>query len=172
MIRLEENQKLKVGLKKAEADKASADEDGLEAMAKEDLAKTKIANLEMDKVNYEARLKALVTNQPIGTSERLEIAMDSLVPRITLLFASYDRIQSLSDPTGAYGLLAEVDRGKTTKGKKVQGATGFKELRFKTGIPGDDGRFYYRPKDGKVQVLVSVKEDQDRDIRRLGRLET
>lgn len=93
----------------------------------------------------------------------LNIIFGSLVPSIKFL---RDSVDTLAELDSYEHVLSELYRLAhqlgNVKGEKCERAKQWKELR-----PLSDSRLYYRDRKGKVDVLLSHKHDQERDLKYL-----
>lgn len=96
----------------------------------------------------------------------LNIIFSSLLPSVRLL---RDSVDTLAELDSYQHVLLEFYRlayqPGDVKGERCERAKEWKELR-----PLSDSRLYYRDRSGKVDVLLSHKHDQERDLKYLQRV--
>jgi hypothetical protein len=119
--------------------------------------------------SLEQRIARVRSNETSNPSEMMEVAISTLLPRILLMYRSEEYLHNLLSPTPALEILKSINDNTFNAGNSVQNAKGWREQHFSTGS-GDEGRVYYRPNGARVEVLLSSKATQNRDIRRLGRV--
>jgi hypothetical protein len=93
-----------------------------------------------------------------------------VLPNVTLLRGSWDVLATeIQEPGHVLRDLVQIAHSQAgVAAATVRGATGWKELHFNTGQR-DNGRLYFRRSNGEIEVLVSFKGDQERDIQYLNR---
>jgi len=95
--------------------------------------------------------------------------LENLLPNVRFLQDSLQVITSrLEDPLPLLQCMGDIVQQKK-RGTKVQGATQWQEMRFSTGQD-HTGRLYFRVQDDCYEVLVSTKQNQDKDINYLKRI--
>jgi hypothetical protein len=96
----------------------------------------------------------------------LTIIFSSLLPSIRFL---RDSVDTLAELDGYQHILSELYRLSyqlgDVMGERCERAKEWKELR-----PLSDSRLYYRDRSGKMDVLLSYKHDQERDLKYLRRV--
>jgi len=95
-------------------------------------------------------------------------ALGHACPTLRLLRDSLDTLAALPNQGPLLRELGRLDAPEV-KGARVEGAPGWNERHFSTGH-GNDGRLYYRRRGGELDVLVSLKPLQARDVRWLAGL--
>jgi hypothetical protein len=96
--------------------------------------------------------------------------VSSVLPNVTLLRGCWDVLATeIQEPGYVLRDLVQIAHSQAgVAAATVRGATGWKELHFNTGQR-DNGRLYFRRSNGEIEVLVSFKGDQERDIQYLNR---
>lgn len=92
--------------------------------------------------------------------EDLKNILCNLFPDVQFLRYSLDEIADMTNYNSVMRMLGELARRpQDFKGERVESTKDWKERRFS-----DDGRLYYRIRCGIIQVLISNKRNQHRDI--------
>lgn len=108
------------------------------------------------------------TSQQAGSRRReLDGVIDAVLPGILLIRDSVSVMER--DPISCEAVLRDLRTLRWEQpalpvgAKPVQGAPPWLESHFRTGQK-DDGRLYFRKRDGRWIALVSFKARQDRDV--------
>ena len=114
------------------------------------------------------RLEDLARSSEALESQLMDVA-EVLLPEVEFLRDSRKVIlRELSSFRPVFAELHQIAANPELKGTAVEGASGWRERHFSTGLK-DDGRLYYKRQDGKWVVLVSFKGEQKQDVRWLGK---
>ncbi len=96
--------------------------------------------------------------------EDLKNILCNLFPDVQFLHCSIDEIADMTNYSSVMRLLGELmRRPQDFKGERVESTNDWRERHFSTG-KSDDGRLYYKIGGGRIQVLISNKRSQRRDI--------
>ncbi len=146
-------------------------QESLEAMS------ARLAEVEAEAQELRARVEA--APRPVAKANRLEVeltlAAASLLPRLDFIGNSMSfiavELPSRSIIWKALAALDRQERGQPEGWKSLSGHPGWWERHFSTGQD-NQGRIYARiiRQPSRWQVLVSHKQDQTMDLRRIGRM--
>jgi predicted nucleic acid-binding Zn-ribbon protein len=131
----------------------------------------KVTHLSQSRPDAPAMLDSISDGiSTLSANDRLCVAFETLLPRVTFLRDSIDRIiDGVEESRWAIQAILEIAIGKSLS-KAVAGAPGWNQVRYGTGQD-NSGRIYYRiGKGGRkdhYDMLVSIKETQDPDIQYL-----
>jgi len=163
-----ENDALRTANTELKARAGEAESLALEALDKLDALENEQTGIEADHDVTIGRLRDMFRDIG-GASETVDRALHVFLDRIEFNSSSVDYLATLSDPTQVFAKLKMINSGSMNYGSQVKGANGWREIHFSTG-KSDDGRLYFRPKELRVDVVVSQKRFQRRDIGRIRRL--
>jgi hypothetical protein len=133
------------------------------------------AQAESDALRLRAEAGMRATHKPNRLEVELSTAATQLLPRIELIAGSMNFIAvELPSRATLWKALTELDRqdrGQPAGWKSLAGHTGWWERHFSTGQD-NQGRIYARLNGhtARWQVLVSHKQDQAQDLRRISRM--
>jgi hypothetical protein len=135
----------------------------------------RLATADAENLTLRSRISAAPrpVQAPKSLRTEIESVIENLLPRLDLLWNSVEfmavELKDRSSIWRVLGALDRQDRGQPTGWKSVAGRQGWWERHFSTGQD-DQGRVYARHEDAQRpwKVLVSHKQDQTGDIRRLG----
>lgn len=139
----------------------------------------RLAEAEVETEKLRARLEAPLPAATPARATKLEtelaIAVAALLPRFDFIGGSIRFVAvELTDRAILWKALAELDRqerGLPSSWKSLSGHSGWWERHFSTGQD-NQGRLYARSvgRPSRWQVLVSHKQDQAQDLRRIARM--
>ena len=171
-------------LRQLEADLETALQSWQEALNRADQAQSRftdfenrIAVLEHELSQAREGADALDIRPPVPSSglrsrvDDLQVTLRGLLPDLRFQFGSVDFMATeVFDWRDLFDDLHTLqNRPGTLAAKKVQSTDGWLERHFNTGRS-NDGRLYFRHRNGACEVLVSDKHAQPRDIERLKRI--
>lgn len=150
------------------------DEMSAENQAEQEVYTSSVEELEKKVVRLEKELKKIrplaESNQRLRSiearlGEEYPEILKTLLPHLVFKRDSMKRlIEGLQEPKDALEKLAILNAEQHVKeAKKVKGAKGWWEVYFRTGT-GENGRLYYQPLDTEIEVLVSIKQQQNQDM--------
>ena len=115
-------------------------------------------------------LDSVARHRPKSRRHELDVVIDTLLPGIVLIRDSLDVMER--ELKSCEPVLRELRtlcwEPAAVRAERVQAAPEWREKRFSTGEK-DDGRLYFRQRDGTWMVLVSFKQSQQLDVEYLKR---
>lgn len=142
-------------------------------LERESLAREREAVLKQDRIKphaahggeYEAMRRERRRREQAHREELARLIVG--LPRIRWMGDSLDVLDQLRTLDRVAHVLQQLSRNPgDVKGTRIERARGWRERHYNTG-DSDDGRLYYRVEHDIVEVLVSLKHDQQRDLTRL-----
>lgn len=149
---------------------AEFDDENLRLRSENSNLRNENTNLKSRTLELERALNSSVRHRRPSRRHELDAIIDTLVSGIVLIRDSLDVMERELESCGP--VLRELRtlcwEPSAVRGERVQSAPEWRETHFSTGQQ-DDGRLYFRHRDGTWMALVSFKQCQQRDVEYLKR---